>query len=102
MKINKIIIRIAHLFGFRRDEEHIDDITIDVYLSKYDHYLDVDINTMTSKEVFKGGIFKFTYTHVLDYIVCEFEGIGHMVLSYDVVRDIDSRCYIRTIEEMPG
>lgn len=28
MKINKLIIRIAHLFGFMKNQEHIDDVHI--------------------------------------------------------------------------
>ena len=28
MKVNKIILRICHFFGFRRNEAHFDDVKI--------------------------------------------------------------------------
>ncbi len=36
MKINKIILRICHFFGFRRTEAHIDDVTIYI-ATQYDN-----------------------------------------------------------------
>lgn len=30
MKVNKIILRICHFFGFRRNEAHFDDVTIHI------------------------------------------------------------------------
>jgi len=36
LKINKLILFIAHLFGFRKDEEHMDNITINIDKDEYD------------------------------------------------------------------
>jgi len=30
LKINKILLAMCHLFGFRKDEDHMDDITINI------------------------------------------------------------------------
>jgi hypothetical protein len=35
MKINKIILRIAHLFGYMMSQEHIDDVTTNIPLTQY-------------------------------------------------------------------
>ncbi len=35
MKINKIVLKISHFFGFRKSEEHIDDVTINISSSFY-------------------------------------------------------------------
>lgn len=37
MKINKIIIRIAHFFGKRLKEEHIDDVTVNILDASWHH-----------------------------------------------------------------
>lgn len=36
LKINKLILSIAHLFGFRKGEEHMDNITINIDRDTYD------------------------------------------------------------------
>ena len=35
MKINKFILRISHIFGFRKNEEHIDDVTVNISVESY-------------------------------------------------------------------
>ena len=40
MMINKTILKIAHFFGFRKDEEHISDVTINVDISCFDKSTD--------------------------------------------------------------
>ncbi len=39
IKINKFILYIAHLFGYRKDEEHMDNITINIDRDIYDDRL---------------------------------------------------------------
>ena len=39
IKINKFILHIAHLFGYRKDEEHMDNITININRDIYDDRL---------------------------------------------------------------
>ena len=55
-------------------------------------YGEEDLNTLLCKKLFSGITMEAN----------TFTKINHRVLSYDVVSDIDSHCYIRTIEEIPG
>lgn len=64
MKINKIILRISHLFGLRRGEEHIDDVTVNIPITRYTEKEKKDIlyNSSESAEVvadIKKQIFKY-------------------------------------------
>lgn len=47
MKINKVILRISHFFGFRKSEEHIDDVTVNVSLSRYNQNQQDDLKYNT-------------------------------------------------------
>ena len=64
MKINKIILRISHFFGLRRGEEHIDDVTVNIPITRYTEKEKKDIlyNNSESAEVvvdIKKQIFKY-------------------------------------------
>lgn len=36
MKINKLIIRVCHFFGFKKDTYHIDDVTVHININHID------------------------------------------------------------------
>ena len=64
MKINKIILRISHFFGLRRGEEHIDDVTVNIPITRYTEKEKEDIlyDSSESAEVvadIKKQIFKY-------------------------------------------
>lgn len=49
MKINKIILRISHFFGFRKGEQHIDDVTVNIPSDNWGETKHTDI-TLNDKE----------------------------------------------------
>ena len=52
MKINKLLIRISHLFGFNKECEHVDDVSIYLNLKMTDD-CKLIITDETLKEVYK-------------------------------------------------
>lgn len=56
MKVNKIFIKVSHFFGFNKDLEHIDDVTININSENYDsRLLDILLYSLPDKRyIFKG------------------------------------------------
>lgn len=85
MKINKIILYICHFFGLRLNEEHIDDITINI---DSDCYTDLDMN-------FIQGFNSFYYLNSRTYNNDEFICNDIRNKAYAILKanpKIDKRC----------
>ena len=52
MKINRILLKISHFFGLRLDEEHQDDITINIPTSYPEKNLNINISDEVAMELF--------------------------------------------------
>ena len=60
MKINKFILKISHFFGFRKQEEHIDNIIINAnkYYKEQLHYTNIAIKWINGLQISKKGQIK--------------------------------------------
>lgn len=65
IKINKIAIKIAHFFGCRLKEEHIDDVTINI---ESDCYSELDMDFIQG---FNSRRYKDTRTSENDEFICD-------------------------------